>query len=154
VTYERHRLAYDTAVRALEQQERLFGELRTRAGTLLAASSLAISLAAPDAIAPGGSKPLALSTVLAFLLCAGASLYVLVPQRAVAFSPSSDSVRIRLSHLASDTEAYNHLIDRLAYYRASNGAHVKTQILVCQIGTLALAMETVMLAAGFAVNII
>jgi hypothetical protein len=37
------KLAYDSALRALDKQERLVEELRARAGVVLAASSLAVS---------------------------------------------------------------------------------------------------------------
>jgi hypothetical protein len=46
---EHERLSYDLALRALDQQERLLDELRARAGTLLAAASLALSLLGPAA---------------------------------------------------------------------------------------------------------
>ena len=60
-TYER--LAYDAAQRALDKQERLLEELRSRTGLLLAAASLAASFLGREAFAEDPKRGLALVAV-------------------------------------------------------------------------------------------
>jgi hypothetical protein len=75
------RLAYEAAQRALDKQERLLEELRSRTGLLLAAASLAASFLGREAFAQDPKRGLALLAVLAFLLAVGASVYILMPKR-------------------------------------------------------------------------
>jgi hypothetical protein len=75
-------LAYDLATRAIADQERRAADLRSRAGTLLAAASIAGSfLATKSAI--GGLDALAVLAVIAYAACVAASIYVLLPHRLV-----------------------------------------------------------------------
>lgn len=78
-TYER--LAYEAAQRALDKQERLLEELRSRTGLLLAAASVAASFLGREAFARDPKRGLALLAVLAFLLAVAASVYILLPKR-------------------------------------------------------------------------
>jgi hypothetical protein len=77
-TYER--LAYEAAQRALDKQERLLEELRSRTGLLLAAASLAASFLGREAFAADPKRGLALVALLAFLVAVSASVYVLLPK--------------------------------------------------------------------------
>ena len=74
------RLAYETALRALDKQERLIDELRSRTGLLLAAASLAASFLGREAFAGDPKRGLAILALGAFLLAVGASVYVLLPK--------------------------------------------------------------------------
>ena len=78
-TYER--LAYEAAQRALDKQERLLEELRSRTGLLLAAASLAASFLGREAFDRDPKRGLALLAVVTFLLAVGASVYILLPKR-------------------------------------------------------------------------
>jgi hypothetical protein len=78
-TFER--LAYEAAQRALDKQERLLEELRSRTGLLLAAASLAASFLGREAFAVDPKRGLALLAVVAFLLAVSASVYILLPKR-------------------------------------------------------------------------
>jgi hypothetical protein len=78
-TYER--LAYEAAQRALDKQERLLEELRSRTGLLLAAASLAASFLGREAFGGDPKRGLAMLAVVAFLVAVGASVYVLLPKR-------------------------------------------------------------------------
>jgi hypothetical protein len=77
-TYER--LAYEAAQRALDKQERLLEELRSRTGLLLAAASLAASFLGREAFARDPKRGLAALAVLAFLLAVGTNVYILLPK--------------------------------------------------------------------------
>ncbi len=74
------RLAYEAALRALDKQERLIEELRSRTGLLLAAASLAASFLGREAFAEHPKRGLAVFALVAFLLAVGASVYVLLPK--------------------------------------------------------------------------
>jgi hypothetical protein len=74
------RLAYEAALRALDKQERLIDELRSRTGLLLAAASLAASFLGREAFAGHPKRGLAILALVAFLLAVGASVYVLLPK--------------------------------------------------------------------------
>lgn len=73
-------LAYEAAQRALDKQERLLEELRSRTGLLLAAASLAASFLGREAFAADPKRGLAVLALLAFLLAVGASVYILLPK--------------------------------------------------------------------------
>jgi hypothetical protein len=80
-------LAYETAVRALDRQERSLEELRARTGTLLAAASLVASFLGAQTI----DRTNALGTVEALALVAlgvsiGACTYVLLPKEKFVFT--------------------------------------------------------------------
>lgn len=74
------RLAYEAAQRALDKQEKLIEELRSRTGLLLAAASLAASFLGREAFADNPKRGLAVLALVAFLIAVGASLYVLLPK--------------------------------------------------------------------------
>ena len=77
-TYER--LAYEAAQRALDKQEKLLEELRSRTGLLLAAASLAASFLGREAFGGTPRPVLALVALGAFLVAVAASVYVLLPK--------------------------------------------------------------------------
>jgi uncharacterized membrane protein YfcA len=72
------RLAYEAAQRALDKQERLIDELRSRTGLLLAAASLAASFLGREAFAGDPKDGLAIIALVAFLVAVAASVYVLL----------------------------------------------------------------------------
>ena len=78
---EFEQLAYEAAQRALDKQERLIEELRSRTGLLLAAASLAASFLGREAFAEDPKRWLAALALLAFLVAVAASVYVLMPKR-------------------------------------------------------------------------
>jgi hypothetical protein len=74
------RLAFEAAERALDKQERLLEELRSRTGLLLAAASLAASFLGREAFAGDPKRGLAAVALVAFLVAVGTSVYVLLPK--------------------------------------------------------------------------
>jgi hypothetical protein len=73
------RLAYELSLRALSQQEGVLNELRSRTGTLLAASSLVASFLGARAIGSGDYRWLTVFALIAFAVSVLACLYVLLP---------------------------------------------------------------------------
>lgn len=82
------RLAYEAALRALDKQEGLLEELRARTGILLAASSLAASFLGRDAFQDPGSTTVSILALAGFVVSVAASVYILMPKRALLFSQS------------------------------------------------------------------
>ena len=77
---EYERLAFDAALRALDKQESVLDELRSRTGVLLAASALAASFLGRDAFRDP-SPLLAAVALAAFVASMVACVYILVPRR-------------------------------------------------------------------------
>lgn len=145
-------LAYETAVRALDQQERLLDELRARAGIILAASSVVRTFLAPTETAGSGFVEAGL--LATFLTSACASVYVLLPRREITLSPSAVSLYSRLSRTDNTADAYRSLVDELHGYRHRNDKTTKKLIEACRVAATALAAQVLLLAAGYGDNII
>ena len=75
-------LAYETAVRALDKQEAVLNEIRSRTGALLAASALAASFLGRDAFRDP-SFALAVFAMACFVVSVGASVFVPLPRKNV-----------------------------------------------------------------------
>ena len=96
------KLAYDSALRALDKQERLVEELRARAGIVLAASSLAVTFLGGRGF--GGPGPVALAAVamLSFVVSVSAVAFVLLPRFGLRFSASASGVISSLTEFRGD----------------------------------------------------
>jgi hypothetical protein len=95
-------LAYETALRALDQQETLLAEVRARTATLMAASSVAASFLGRGALA--GRGWVAACGVVAFAVSIAAGLYVLAPRESLAFSVSGTVLYERLYDIRRNPE--------------------------------------------------
>lgn len=138
-------LSYETAIRALDQQERRFEELRARAGTLLAVSSLVLSILIP---AQQGtySTWLLLLALGAFLISAGTSLLVLVPRSELVLSLSPVSLYDHLDKFG-DHATHRQMVIELHGYRRRNDRLNQTLTEACRIAAVFLALETVLMVA-------
>ncbi len=83
--------AFDAAIRALDKQEGVLDELRSRTGLLLAASSLAISFLGRPAFEGAHAVPLVLA-IAAFVISIAAAVYVLLPKSSFYFALSGRGV--------------------------------------------------------------
>jgi len=119
-------IAYDSAVRALDLQERGIEQLRARTGTLLAASSLTASflgaLAIQHSATFGALDALGLiAMVSSITLC----VYVLLPKKGFVFSLSGPGVYEELFEFREDmAEIHRRLIYWLEDYWEANQAKV------------------------------
>lgn len=107
-------IGYETAVRALDVQERGVEQLRGRTGSLLAASSLTASFLGAQAVRrastvglPVGLGLIALATSI--VLC----VYILLPKRGFVFSLSAPVVFDALYEVRDDDEEIRR---RMAYW--------------------------------------
>ena len=75
--------AYDLSLKAVEEQESRLTDLRSRTGTLLAAASLAASFLGGQSIRTGELQLLGVLAIIAYAICVGACIKVLLPHRLV-----------------------------------------------------------------------
>jgi len=109
---ELERIAYESAVRALDKQERVVEELRARTGILVAASSLAASLLGSRALDVLHPLVLVFLALGAFVVSLGAGLAVLVPREGFVFALNGPEVYERLFDFRDDPGEVHR---RLAY---------------------------------------
>jgi hypothetical protein len=119
-------LSYDAAVRALDLQERGLEALRSRTGTLLAASSLTASFLGAQTIQrTGGVDVLDGLALIALAASIVLSVYVLLPKRGFVFSLSGPTMYERLFDVGEDDqEVRRRLVYWLEEYWDANQAKI------------------------------
>jgi hypothetical protein len=142
------RLAYEAALRALDRQERLAEELRSRTAILLGAASVATSFLGPAAIDRGSPAVVAVA-VGTFAIVIAASLVVLLPSRRMVFALSGIDVYERLIDLEEDPEeAHRRLAFDLTRFWHRNDRRIAALARVQQIAVAALLVEVALLVAA------
>jgi hypothetical protein len=146
-TYEQ--LAYDAAQRALDKQERLLEELRSRTGLLLAAASVAASFLGREAFADDPRRGFAFIAVLAFLMSVGASVYILLPKRnKFVFAMVGAGLYEGLYSVRDDLpEVYRRLAYDLDRFWDDNDAELQKLFTAFRIAAAALSAEILVLIA-------
>lgn len=152
-TYER--LAYEAAQRALDKQERLLEELRSRTGLLLAAASLAASFLGREAFASDPKRGFALAALLAFLVAVGASVYVLLPKsEKFIFAVVGSGLYLGLYDVKDDlAEVYRRLAYDLDRFWDANDQEMQKLFASFRFAAGGLAVETVVLIAMVSDNL-
>lgn len=142
------RLAYEAAQRALDKQEVLVGELRSRTGLLLAAAALAASFLGREAFAQDPKRSLAIAAIGAFLISMASSVYVLVPRRGqFVFSLLGGGVYEGLYALRGDIpEVYRRLAYDLDRFWRRNDLELQKVTNAFRLGAAALVLESVALS--------
>jgi hypothetical protein len=145
---EYERLAFDAALRALDKQEALLDELRSRTGALLAASALAASFLGGEAF-KDPSPVLATVALLGFVSSIGASVFILVPRGdQFTFSLSGPGVYEALYSIREDlAEVYRRLAYDLLRFWETNDGHLKPLFRAYRVGALALVVQILALVA-------
>jgi hypothetical protein len=149
VSSEYERLAFEAAQRALDKQERLLEELRSRTGILLAAAALAASFLGREAFGGDPARGLAIAAPAALVIAIGSSVYVLVPK--------ADPLRLRggrsglyegLYDARHDLpEVYRRLAYDLDRFWEANNAEMKKLLIAFRIAAVALVAELLFLVA-------
>ena len=107
-------LSYQAGVRALDLQERAVEQLRSRTGTLLAASSLTASFLGAQTIQhASGVGVLSGLALIALAASIGLCVYVLLPKKGFIFSVTAPQVYESLFEFRADDEEVQR---RLAYW--------------------------------------
>jgi hypothetical protein len=106
-------IAYESAVRALGQQEAALNELRGRTGTLLAAEALTTSFLGAAAIQRGALELPGRLAIASFAVSLCIALCILLPWRGLRFSLSALRLYESLHALGEDEEEIHR---RTAYW--------------------------------------
>jgi hypothetical protein len=107
-------LSYDSAVRALDLQERAVEQLRARTGTLLAASSLTASFLGAQTIQhTGGLGALGVLALISLVSSIVLCVYVLLPKRGFVFGVNAPTMYETLYEIGKNEEQ---LRRRLIYW--------------------------------------
>lgn len=142
------RVAYDASLRALDKQEALLDELRSRTGILLAASSLATSFLGREAFGASGSGFLIAVALAAFIVSIAASVYVLLPKNDLVFSLVGSHVFERLYAFADDEpEVHRRLAYDLDRFWDANDRKMQRLFWAFRLAALGLVVEILALAA-------
>jgi hypothetical protein len=145
---EFERLAYDAALRALDKQESVLDELRSRTGVLLAASALAASFLGRDAFRDP-TPMLAVIALVAFIGSMASCVYILVPRRErFVFSISGPALYTGLFNNRKDLgEVHRRLAYALQGYWDENDANLQPLFLAYRLGAGALVAQILSLVA-------
>jgi hypothetical protein len=149
------RLAYEAAQRALDKQERLIDELRSRTGLLLAAASLAASFLGREAFAGDPKDGLAVIALAAFLIAVAACVYVLLPKTGkFVFAMVGAGLYEGLYSVKDDlAEVYRRLAYDLDRFWDRNDVELQKLFRSFRLATLALSTEIVVLIAMVSDNL-
>jgi hypothetical protein len=140
-------IAYEASQRALDKQERVLDELRSRTSILLAAASLAISFLGRPAVDTSVSA-VALVAVLSFTVTIGASVYVLLPKSTFFFAVSGTAVLEELYEFRDDvSEVRRRLVYDMQRFWEINDRAMQRLFLAFRLAAVGLVVEVVLLLA-------
>jgi hypothetical protein len=141
------KLAYESALRALDKQERLIEELRARTGLVLAASSVAASLLGRHDVDGPGPHGLAVLAIVSFAVAIGAAVFVLLPREDLMFSWRGIAFFEGLSDSDDLAESLLRAATTLDRAWAGNEATIRLLARAFSVAAMALAIEVGALAA-------
>ena len=134
-------LSYDAAVRALDLQERAVEQLRSRAGTLLAASTLTASFLGAQAIRyTNGLGTLGGLALVSLAISIGLCVYVLLPKSGFVFGLSAPRMYEEL-YAKTPEESKRRLIYWLETYWQSNQTRIESLGRYYFVAALALILQ-------------
>jgi hypothetical protein len=110
-------LALDLSRSAVTDQAARLSDLRSRAGTLLAAAAIAGSF---SGVTHGTLDAIAVGALLAYLFCVGACIYVLMPHKLATEFRGTILLQVSREAGATDEETYSAADNWLEVTRAEN----------------------------------
>lgn len=147
-------IAFDAATRALDKQERVLEELRSRTGVLLAASSLAAAFLGRPAL-DEARDVLAAVALGAFGISIAASVYVLLPKSTFYFALSGRYVFENLYEYRDDVaEVHRLLVYDMQRFWDDNDVTMRRLLLAFRIAAASLAVEVVSLLGAISGTIL
>ncbi len=140
------RLAYEMALRGLDKQEQVVTELRARTGILVAAAAVAVSFLGSEAFATESPMVPAALALVSFLVSVGASIYVLIPKKNLAFSPDGTRIYEQLYPYRDRLpEVYRRLTYELARFWVRNDRILARLLRAFRTSAIALGAEVALL---------
>jgi hypothetical protein len=141
-------LAFELSQARLGRQERMLDGLRSRAGILLGASSLAASFLGRHALADPGGGLLKALAVASFLVAMIGSISVLLPARNLAFGPVGSVVYERFHAIEGGmAEVHRRLAYDLDRSWLANDRQVRLLASALELAAAALVVEVLVLVA-------
>jgi hypothetical protein len=139
-------IAYESAVRALDKQERVLEEIRVRMTILLTASSIAVSLLGRSALEEPHPVAVVVAALCAFAASIGASVIVLLPRPGFVFAIDGPAVFEGLHQFRDQPpEVHRRLAYALNHLRDMNDRRLGPLITAVRIAAVALVVEIVAL---------
>jgi hypothetical protein len=135
------RLALELSRSAVTDQAERLSDLRSRAGTLLAAASIAGSF---SGITLGALDTVAVLALVAYVLCVGACIYVLLPQELSTEFRGSVLLDVSREAGATDDEAYESVVRWLEEVRSDNATTLGDLTRWYAAAAIALGLEVVL----------
>jgi hypothetical protein len=118
---ELERQASEASLRALAEQESRLRDLRSRAGTLLAATSICASFMGTRAVGVEGAELAVWLAGAAFVATLLATIYVLVPSKRLVFALDGAELYNDLWEIRADVdEIHRRIAYWMAWYRSEN----------------------------------
>jgi hypothetical protein len=136
------KLAYDANLRALDKQEALLAEVRSRTGLLLGASSLATSFLGQRAFEGSPSLGLSIVAVGAFVVSIASGVFILLPKDNLVFSLVGTAIYERLYEFREDPgELYRRLAYDMDRFWTENDAKLQRLFQTYRLAAAALVIE-------------
>lgn len=145
-------LAYQLALRSLDQQESGLAELRSRTNTLLAAAAVSVSFLGAPAIDRGGISIWVILALIAFALTVGLCLFVLVPTSLVFAVDGPQVYEALYEHAGDPDELHRRLAYWLQSFHAANAPKIDTRRARFRDAAVALGAQIVLLAVALGVS--
>lgn len=143
-------MSYEQSLRSLDKREGLLDEIRSRAGLLLAASSLSASFLGEPAL-DRGSTVLGIAALVAFAVSIAASVYILLPKRNLVFSLAGPRVFEEPYEFDGDTgEVHRRLAYDLHRFWEQNDVKLQSLFRAFRVAALFLGLEVGLLLISFA----
>ena len=138
-------LAYEASLRALDKQEEVVRELRSRTALVLATGSFSISVGGPPAV--HASPAIGAAGVGAALVVVGVNLFVLLPQPRLRFAVDGQWILEEARRAAAAT-TYERLIYGISRAWRANNVIVLRLVSAFRWSTAALSFEITLLIAA------
>jgi hypothetical protein len=141
-------IAHEEAGRALDKQERVVEELRSRTGVLLAVSSLAVSFLGRSELEQSNDA-VVIAALAAFAVSIGACIYVLLPKSTLFFALSGPAVFEELFEFRENpAEIHRRLAYDMHRFWEANDRVLQRLFVAFRIAAVALIIEIAVLLAA------
>jgi hypothetical protein len=150
---EFERLAYQLSLRDLDRQEGVLDELRSRAGTILTASSILASFLGGQAISHSGFGWWTWATLAAFIASVTACVWILLPVSALRFGVGGPGAYEALYYQGDNMpEVHRRLAYWLADFYDGNQRKIDALVVRYRIAAAAVVIEGILWAIDFRIG--
>jgi len=145
-------LAYELALRALNQQEVGLAELRSRTNTLLAAAAVSVSFLGAPAIDRGGVSVWVVLALVAFAVTVGLCLFVLIPTSLIFALDGTRVYEALYEHADDPGEVHRQLAYWLQSFHAANAPKIERRRARFRDAAMALGAQILLLIVALGVS--